>query len=333
MIFKKSYSFLILPHHGQGGRTAYLSSRALNAGLAVLAAAVLVSGFLIIRHYRYHFRLVNDYEPTFQENARLNVERKGYNHVVDSLKSSITGLEGQLRRERGEYVASMGGMAGQLENLKRQLDKVKIQAGFKGTNVVDESEPAGGPDEESAELLGRFDLSQPVATGPIEARLRPEVRSQLEVIDRVDRFLATKKSLVSDMPDMAPLFGKMTSGFGVRKWKRSGHSENHYGIDISAPRGAPVYAPAVGVVTYAAWKGDYGNMVELDHGTGYTTRFGHLSQIDVEVGDRVMKGQILGEVGSTGRSTGPHLHYEVRLNGTPIDPLDYLDNLQADSTE
>jgi len=65
-------------------------------------------------------------------------------------------------------------------------------------------------------------------------------------------------------------------------------------------------------------------MVELDHGTGYTTRFGHLSQIDVEVGDRVMKGQIIGLVGSTGRSTGPHLHYEVRMHGTPINPIDYL---------
>lgn len=326
MIFKKSYSFIILPHHGDGGRTAYLSRHLLNAGLVVLAAAVLVSGFLVIRHYNYHFRLVNDYQPTFEENRRLNQERQGYSQVLDSLKAAITDLEKQVRSERQTYVSSMGGMAGQLENLRSQLNKVKIQAGFKGTNIVDESEPAGGPSD-SSEYLGRFDLSKPIAPGPIEARLRPEIRSQLEVIGQVDRFLSTKKSLVSDMPEMAPLFGKMTSGFGTRRWRRSGHSENHYGIDIAAPRGTPVHAPAEGVVTHSAWKGDYGNMVELDHGTGYTTRFGHLSQMDVEVGDRVMKGQIIGEVGSTGRSTGPHLHYEVRFNGTPVDPIDYLDNL------
>jgi murein DD-endopeptidase MepM/ murein hydrolase activator NlpD len=326
MIFKKSYSFIILPHHGDGGRTAYLSRHLLNAGLVVLAAAALVSGFLVIRHYRYHFRLVNDYQPTFQENARLNVERQGYGWVVDSLKNAIDGLEKQVRSERQTYVSSMGGMAGQLENLRSQLNKVKIQAGFKGTNIVDESEPAGGP-ADSSEYLGRFDLSRPIEPGPIEARMRPEIRSQLEVIEKVDKFLSTKKSLVSDMPEMAPLFGKMTSGFGHRRWRRSGHSENHQGVDIAVPRGTPVYAPAEGVVTHAAWKGDYGNMVELDHGTGYTTRFGHLSQMDVEVGDRVMKGQIIGEVGSTGRSTGPHLHYEVRFNGTPVDPIDYLDKL------
>jgi murein DD-endopeptidase MepM/ murein hydrolase activator NlpD len=326
MIFKKSYSFIILPHHGDGGRTAYLSRRLLNAGLVVLAAAALLASFLVVRHYVYHFRLVNDYEPTFQENARLNQERQGYSQVVDSLKSAITGLEGQLRKERGAYASSMGGMAGQLEHLRSQLNKVKIQAGFKGTNVVDESEPAGGP-ADSSEYLGRFDLSRPIDPGPIEARLRPQIRTQLDQIGQVDRFLATKKSLVADMPEMAPLFGRMTSGFGARRWRRSGHSENHFGIDIAAPRGTPVHAPAEGVVTHAAWKGDYGKMVELDHGTGYTTRFGHLSQMDVEVGDRVMKGQIIGEVGSTGRSTGPHLHYEVRYDGTPVDPIDYLDKL------
>lgn len=326
MIFKKSYSFLILPHHGDGGRTAYLSRRFLNAGLVVLIASALVSGFLVVRHYRYHFRLVNDYQPTFEENRRLNVERQGYGRVVDSLKTTITGLERQIRSERQTYASSMGGMAGQLEHLKSQLNKVKIQAGFKGTNIVDESEPAGGP-ADSSEYLGRFDLSRPIDPGPIEARLRPQIRTQLDEIGQVDKFLATKKSLVADMPEMAPLFGKMTSGFGHRRWRRSGHSENHQGVDIAVPRGTPVYAPAEGVVTHAAWKGDYGNMVELDHGTGYTTRFGHLSQMDVEVGDRVMKGQIIGEVGSTGRSTGPHLHYEVRFQGTPVDPIDYLDKL------
>lgn len=326
MIFKKSYSFIILPHHGDGGRTAYLSSKVLNAGLIILAAAVLVSSFLIIRHYRYHFRLVNEYQPTFEENRKLNLERQSYGRVVDSLKTTIAGLEKQIRSERQTYASSMGGMAGQLEHLRTQLNKVKIQAGFKGSNIVDESEPAGGPSDPS-EYQGRFDLSRPIEPGPIEARLRPQIKSQLDEIDRVDKFLATKKSLVADMPEMAPLFGKMTSGFGHRRWRRSGHSENHQGVDIAAPRGTPVHAPAEGVVTHAGWKGDYGNMVELDHGTGYVTRFGHLSQMDVEVGDRVMKGQIIGEVGSTGRSTGPHLHYEVRYNGTPVDPINYLDKL------
>jgi len=93
------------------------------------------------------------------------------------------------------------------------------------------------------------------------------------------------------------------------------------------PRGTPVSAPAEGVVTIRSRVGDYGNLIELDHGTGYTTRFGHLSKFNVEIGDRVKKGQIIGFVGSTGRSTGPHLHYEVRMNGTPVDPIGYMGDL------
>lgn len=325
MIFKKSYSFLIVPHHGEHGKAAHLTSRVLNAAFVALAAGALVSAVLIARHYRYHFKLVTAYEPTFKENERLTVERRGYDRTVDSLGRVIGALNAQVTKERATYASSMNGMAFQVENVKKALTRVKIQAGFKGTNVVDEGEPAGGPGE--SVTLGKFDLSRPIETGAYEAKLRPEIRENLAELGEVDRFLSTKESLVAATPELAPLFGRMTSNFGIRRWRRSGHSENHQGLDIAVPRGTPVYAPAEGVATHAGRMGDYGNMIELDHGTGYTTRFGHLSQIDLEVGDRVMKGQIIGLVGSTGRSTGPHLHYEVRLNGTPVNPIDYLGSI------
>lgn len=326
MIFKKSYSFLIIPHHGEHGKSAFLTSRLLNAVFIALAVGAAVTAFLFARHYRYHFRLVNDYEPTFRENERLTAERRSYDQVVDSLTRTISKLDAQVIKERSIYASSMNGMAFQVENVKKALTKVKIQAGFKGTNVVDEGEPAGGPGE--SVTLGKFDLSRPIETGACEEKLRPEIRHDLAELEQVDKFLATKESLVASTPELAPLFGRMTSNFGIRRWRRSGHSENHEGIDIAVPRGTPVYAPGEGVVTFAGRKGDYGNLVELDHGTGYGTRFGHLSQIDVEVGDRVMKGQIVGLVGSTGRSTGPHLHYEVRMNGIPVNPIDYLGTIE-----
>jgi len=322
MIFKKSYSFLIIPHHGEHGKSAFFTSRLLNAAAIVLVTGSLIAAFFIVQHYRYHFKLVTTYEPTFKENARLRYEREHYGQILDSLNRTITKLDAQVIKERSIYASSMNGMAYQVENVTKALTKVKIQAGFKGTNVVDEGEPAGGPNE--SVTLGRFDLSRPIETGVYEEKLRPEIKADLAELDKVDKFLATKESLVAATPDLAPLFGKMTSNFGTRRWRRSGRTENHPGLDIAVPKGTPVYSPAEGVVTFAGRKGDYGNLVELDHGTGYVTRFGHLSQIDVEVGDRVMKGQIIGLVGSTGRSTGPHLHYEVRMNGTAIDPINYL---------
>jgi murein DD-endopeptidase MepM/ murein hydrolase activator NlpD len=98
----------------------------------------------------------------------------------------------------------------------------------------------------------------------------------------------------------------------------------HTGLDLRSSIGDPVRATANGTVTIAGWNGGYGNMVELDHGNGFATRYGHMSAIEVKVGQHVRSGQIVGRVGSTGRSTGPHLHYETRIDGEAVDPQRFL---------
>ena len=98
----------------------------------------------------------------------------------------------------------------------------------------------------------------------------------------------------------------------------------HTGIDFRGDTGEAVHATAAGTVTNAGWSGGYGKMVEIDHGNGLSTRYGHLSQIDVNVGDEVRIGQVVGRMGSTGRSTGPHLHYETRIDGEAVDPQKFL---------
>ncbi len=115
-----------------------------------------------------------------------------------------------------------------------------------------------------------------------------------------------------------PVNGVITSPFGWR-WGRM-----HEGVDLGAPYGAPITAAAAGIVIYAGWLGGYGNLTVIDHGGGLATAYGHQSQISVSVGQQVAKGQIIGAVGSTGHSTGPHLHFEVRVNGQAVDPLGYL---------
>jgi murein DD-endopeptidase MepM/ murein hydrolase activator NlpD len=119
--------------------------------------------------------------------------------------------------------------------------------------------------------------------------------------------------------------GKINNEFGFRRSPFGGRTyEFHAGMDIDGERGDQVIAPANGVVTEAGWKGGYGNMIEVDHGNGLTTRYGHLSKIAVQVGDTISRGQLVAFVGSTGRSTGPHLHYELRLNDRPINPRRFL---------
>jgi murein DD-endopeptidase MepM/ murein hydrolase activator NlpD len=129
----------------------------------------------------------------------------------------------------------------------------------------------------------------------------------------------------SRVPSIWPVVGEMTDGFGGRRDPFGGYAtEFHPGQDIRAARGTPIVVAADGAVTFAGWKNGYGQMIEVDHGGGLSTRYAHLSRIETTVGAQLKRGQLLGEVGSTGRSTGPHLHYEVRIDGESVNPVAYL---------
>lgn len=134
-----------------------------------------------------------------------------------------------------------------------------------------------------------------------------------------------KTSSQTFLPTIWAHMGKINNEFGYRRNPFGGRSyEFHSGMDIDGETGDIVVAPANGKVTNADWQGGYGNMIEIDHGNGLVTRYGHLSRIGVQAGDTVQRGQVIGLVGSTGRSTGPHLHYELRLNDKPINPRRFL---------
>jgi len=127
------------------------------------------------------------------------------------------------------------------------------------------------------------------------------------------------------LPTMWSHLGKINNEFGYRRNPFNGRGyEFHAGMDIDGNRGDLVAASANGTVITAGWEGGYGNLIEVDHGNGIKTRYGHLSKIGVQVGDTIQRGQLIGLIGSTGRSTGPHLHYEVRLNDKPINPRRFL---------
>lgn len=154
--------------------------------------------------------------------------------------------------------------------------------------------------------------------GPFEKQLNRINISRAEM-DRLNRTLAL-------VPYRKPVIGEVefTSGFGVRSDPFLGRPAMHTGLDFRAATGDPVRVTANGKVVSAGWSGGYGRMVEVDHGNGLSTRYGHLSEISVRVGEVVKIGQVVGLVGSTGRSTGPHLHYETRIDGEAVDPQKFL---------
>lgn len=206
------------------------------------------------------------------------------------------------------------------ERQRRQLQKLE--------NRVDAIEDASRrlseisgvtPEEEDANLRGAGGpaiLLDEAGIAAVEQRA-----AQLEADLKTYEVALNERASV---PSIWPVAGEVTDTFGGRRNPFGGGSEFHSGQDIRAPRGTPVYAAANGVVTLAGTQSGYGNIVVIDHGNGLMTRYGHLSKIEATLGQEVKRGELVGEVGSTGRSTGPHLHYEVRINDTAVNPGHYL---------
>jgi murein DD-endopeptidase MepM/ murein hydrolase activator NlpD len=139
-------------------------------------------------------------------------------------------------------------------------------------------------------------------------------------------FMRENKDLLLATPSIWPVKGYLTSGFGYRTNPFTGVGSMHQGIDISNRIGTPVQAPARGKITFAGPDGAYGISVIIDHGNGTVTRYSHLEQTPVKVGQHVQRGEVIASLGNTGRSTGPHLHYEIIVQGAPVNPLRYILN-------
>jgi murein DD-endopeptidase MepM/ murein hydrolase activator NlpD len=218
------------------------------------------------------------------ENTRLREENEQQRRKLQKLENRVDAIETDARR-----LSEMSG--------------VQPEWGEEGTS----EHGAGGP---ALEL-------DPAAVERLESRA-----ARLETDLRLYEAALRERARV---PSIWPVEGESTDSFGVRGNPfGGGGAEFHPGQDIAAPRGTPVLAPADGKVVEAGWKNGYGQTVVIDHGNGLTTRYGHLSKIEVTAGQELKRGNQLGQVGSTGRSTGPHLHYEVRAGELPVSPQHYL---------
>ena len=221
------------------------------------------------------------------ENQLLRAENEKQRRQLSSLNQRIEAVEDNARR-----LVEMSG--------------VEAENGTSG-----EALGAGGPEI----LFNNLPILTSIEykTGTLER----ELRTYEEILKRR-----------ATVPSIWPVAGELTDGFGGRRNPFGGSSsEFHSGQDIATLWGTNVIAAANGTVTFAGWQNGYGQIVVIDHGNGVTTRYGHLSGIDVAVGQAIERGQQIGRVGSTGRSTGPHLHYEIRINDEPVDPLQYLPGL------
>lgn len=233
-----------------------------------------------------------------------------------------------LELEVASYREATGELAGQITSLQAAVDQIGTDA------TVDEDaaramsrlpervreRAMGGGSAVAGQVLGGAFGAPDSSFGVLRDLLGVLEQRLVTVRTGVER----RQALASATPSIWPIAGWISSGFGNRRDPFTGGNDFHPGLDISGDHGQEIQAPADGVVTGAAYNGNYGNMVTVDHGFGITTRYAHMSRFAVGPGHQVRRGQVLGYVGSTGRSTSSHLHYEVLVNGQLTNPMKLL---------
>jgi len=239
-------------------------------------------------------------------NSLLQVENASYRAATGELTTQIQSLEG--------VIDDLGSRA--------SLDPAAAHAMQKLPAVV-KSRAAGGTSPANAALANVLATSLSLPEDTFGA-LRDLLQGLENRLRYVRKDVERREALAAATPSIWPAHGWLSGTFGGRSDPFTGEPGFHQGLDISTEKGQPVYVTADGVVESAAYTGDYGNLIIVKHGFGLTTRYGHLSGFAVKTGARVRRGDVLGYVGSTGRSTGSHLHYEILANGKLINPLQLL---------
>ncbi|KFB09899.1 M23 family metallopeptidase [Nitratireductor basaltis] len=223
---------------------------------------------------------------------------------ADQADRLFVAINRSLRDIESEQIARVEVLAEEAYQTAEEIAQALAEAGVRPADNFG-TEAVGGP------LLAAGQI------GPFDEKVR-ELDEALNTLEQL-------KKTARQVPIANPLPGaRVTSMFGTRRDPLLGRRAHHSGMDFSGKTGTPIKAAGAGKVIRAGWNGGYGRMVEIDHGNGLTTRYAHMSRIDVGVGDKVSPGSVIGKVGSSGRSTGPHLHYEVRKSGKPINPLRFI---------
>ena len=235
-----------------------------------------------------------------------------------------------LQIENGSYRAATGQLTSQIQSLEGVIDDLGARASLDPEQAkaigklpaVVKSRATGGTARPNAQFGGVFSsLSSPEDTFGL---LRDVLQGLENRLSYVRKDVERQEKLAAATPSIWPAHGWLTGSYGGRSDPFTGEPGFHQGIDISTERGNPVYATADGTVESASYSGDYGNLVVIRHNFGLSTRYGHMSRFNVTAGHAVKRGDVIGYVGSTGRSTGAHLHYEILVNGKLLNPLQLL---------
>ncbi len=278
----------------------------------------LMTVFLVIMGIDYFHVLgrMGENKALKGENFKLRQEVQTVRNKVDSMESTIERV-----RNYAKKLQILTGQGGGKNQVEMPVGPVEIEP---------ERIPSSRNDKRSQNFLSEPDFSN-VAFNPTNPRLEEKLQ-KLEVIgeetenelSKLHTYLIAKSAVINATPSLLPIAGWISSNFGYRRNPYDGSYRLHSGVDIAAEPGTPVRAPADGDVIFSGYREGYGKVIVIDHGYGIRTLFGHNSAVFVGQGAKIKRGETISQVGNTGRSTGPHLHYEIRKNGIPVNPATFF---------
>lgn len=292
---KKAFSIVFVPHSKAGSKTITVSRRALKTSVIVAGAFVLLLGGFLVDYFTMgHAR--SNYKKLLKATEAQRQELKSYQDSIGRLKKTVEGLDSYTK-------------------------KLNVMAGLKADGVKE----VGVGDSNVGEIV-----SAPQVIAPPKYSI-DNIKSINQKADDLSKNLSTlviffenQKAMLASTPTISPTIGWRTGVFGPRLDPFTDRPAFHYGMDIATNEGAPIVAPAAGIIVQIKNEVTTGNMILISHGLDITTAYFHLSKFAVRVGQKIKRGDVIGYVGRTGKALGPHLHYEVRINGTPVNPVRYI---------
>ncbi|MDY0094329.1 MAG: M23 family metallopeptidase [Candidatus Vecturithrix sp.] len=304
---KKYFTLIVVPDATSKFKQLkipYLLPRSLIVVVILVILGGGVSSYYLIINYQNMNKMIT-------ELPQIRKEARNQKALIERYEQDITELRQMVSR------------------LKLVNAKLMLMAGVENPSDAQVNLGVGGVENEGelATIIQGFqEQSEQVMLQKIDnlSKLKKDAVSQEELSQRLMEFFQDQNTLLAATPSIWPVKGWVTSGFGMRKSPFTGKRTMHSGIDIATKTGTSIKSPADGIVSFSDTKGAFGKVIVIDHGYGYTTFYGHCSKLLKNVGDKVKRGDVIAHVGNTGSSTGPHLHYEVRVNGVAANPSKFI---------
>lgn len=338
---RESYTIMILPNPTSRAYRFSVSKKQVKVVLSIAAATAIL---LLVFVVQYFYMVGNIWELTLlrKETAVQKSKIEYFSQSVDGLKQQMDRLKEfdvKLRMitdlnvpaDAGRFLGVGGQSDAEGESVGTPVQE-PIPAALTSPPIQDAAPGGEGGTEDPIPSIGLTDVPREPHAAIIReleedlATLQIVAAKQQESFEELTQAIQHRRAKWASTPSIWPVRGWVTSGFGRRLSPFTGEPAMHRGVDISVPEKTPFVAPANGTVTLAGWDGGLGNAIKINHGYGYETVYGHLNKILVHPGQRVKRGQIIGLVGNTGFSTGPHLHYQVQVNLVATNPLRYILN-------